>query len=656
MVLRFQNNFTGGEVTPKIYARSNLEPYYNSCAIIENLIIWAYGGLQRRPGTRYVAEVKDSNTKVRLIPMTFKTEQAYMLEFGVGYMRVYMNYGQVQSGGVPYEIVTPYTEADLPNLKFVQSKDVMWIVDGRNVVKKLSRTGHANWTLVDASFTYGPFDAENLTESKTMAASATTTGSITITAAGHTPFVASDVGRLIAIKGATKWGYGTITAYTSATQVTVNATTAFEDTTAHYNWKLGAFHSTNQPKAIGIFAERLWFAGTTSHPETMWSSKTNNWDDFSTTTPVEDTDAITFTIADGKVNAIRWMEQMGEAVVIGTSDGIFRMYSADASKVFSATTLKIHRVQTFGTKNIQGRQIGSTVHMVQSGGRILNEIAYVFSDDSFQAPQMTLLSEHITSQGITEFTFQSRPDQIIWCVRADGELLAMTYMRDQKVTGWHRHTFSGCVESIAVIPSTDEVHDDLYMVVKRTINGTTKRYIEYIEHYDFDTNADWFFVDCGLTYDGTPTTTITGLEHLEGCEVAILTDGARHMRRTVTGGEITLLTPSSKVQVGLPMTAKLQTLRAEVSPQVNAQTKRKSIVAALVDFYESCGGKIGPDLTELDQIFMIPRSGGPEPETGYKEVKFPGNWEMDGQLWVVQDEPLPMNILAIATHFNIGDK
>lgn len=652
---RLQNNFTNGEVTPKIYARSNLDQYYNSCACIENMIIWAYGGLQRRPGSRFVAEIKDSTKKVRLVPFVFRTEQAYLLEFGHLYMRVYKDYGQVLSGGVAYEFVTPYSESDLPNIKFVQSKDVMWIVDGRNVVKKLSRTGHTNWTLVDATFTYGPFDAENLTESKTLQASATS-GSVTVTASGHSPFAASDVGRLIAIKGPTKWGYGTITAYTSATQVTVDVTTNFEDTSAHYNWKLGAFHGTNQPKALGIFAERLWFAGTPSHPETMWSSKTNNWDDFSTTTPVEDTDAITFTIADGRVNAIRWLEQMGEAVLIGTSDGIFRMYSNDSTKVFSATTLKIHRVQTFGTKNIQGKQIGSTIHMVQSGGRIMNEIAYVFSDDSFQAPQMTLLSEHMTREGITEFTYQSRPDQIVWCVRADGELLGFTYMRDQKVTGWHRHTFSGEVESIAVVPSPDEVHDDLFMVVKRTINGSVKRYIEYVEHYDFESNEDWFFVDSGLTYSGSPTTTITGLAHLEGEEVAVLADGALHARRTVTGGQITLLTPASKVQVGLPCTAKMQTLRAEVSPQVNAQTRKKSIFSVLVDFYESCGGKIGPSLDKLDQIFMVPRGTGPEPETGYKEVKYPGGWEMDGQLWVVQDEPLPMNILAVATNFNIGDK
>ena len=655
---RLQNSFTGGEVTPKIYARADLGQFNNSLSVCENFIIWAYGGLQRRPGTRYTVEVKDSSKKVRLIPFVFKTEQAYMLEFGHNYMRIVMNYGQVQSSGTPYEIATPYIESDLPNLKFIQSKDVMWIVDGRNPVKKLSRTGHTAWTLTDATFLYGPFNSENLVDTQKLAPSATTGTGITITATGCTPFTASDVGRLLAIKNGTtaKWGYATITGFTSSSVVTVTVTTDFQTTTADYHWKLGSFYGSNQPKAIGIFSERLWFAGTPTHPETMWSSKTNNWDDFSTTAPVEDTDAITFTIADGKVNAIRWMEQMSDAVVIGTSDGIFRMYPSDASKVFSATTLKIQRMQTFGSKNIQGKQIGTTVHMVQSGGRILNEIAYVFSDDSYQAPQMTLLSEHLTHEGITDFVYQSRPDQIVWAVRADGVLLGFTYMRDQKVTGWHRHTLSGEVEALGVIPSPDETHDDVYMVVKRTINGQTKRYIEYIEHYDFDTNADWFFVDCGLTYSGSPVTTITGLDHLEGKELAVLADGARHAKCTVTGGHITLLKPASKVQVGLPLTATVKTLPVEINPQIMAQTKRKSIYAVMVDFFESCGGKVGPALDKLNQVFMIPREAGPEPETGYKEIKYPGGWELNGQVYVVQDEPLPMNILSIGTLFNLGDK
>ncbi len=154
-------NFTGGELSPKLKGRVDLAKYHNGCQTLENMIVLPYGGAMRRPGTYYVAEVKDSSKKVRLVAFEFSTTQAYVLEFGNLYMRVYKDSGQVMGNGDPYEITTPYTEAQLFELQFVQSADVLFIAHSAHYPRKLERTGDTSWTLSELDITNGPFLPEN---------------------------------------------------------------------------------------------------------------------------------------------------------------------------------------------------------------------------------------------------------------------------------------------------------------------------------------------------------------------------------------------------------------------------------------------------------------------------------------------------------------
>lgn len=713
-----QNSFTVGEVTPRLYARSNLDQYKNALATCDNFYPWSYGGLERRAGTRFVVESKTSSKKSRLIPFIFGTTQAYVLEFGDGYIRVFMNYGQVLSGGTPVEIATPYTENDLANIHFAQSFDKMYIVTGKHKVKVLTRSSHTAWTLADLNL-IGPFRDVN-TSSTTFTASAST-GSVTITSSDPI-FVASDVGRCIAIAGdVTAWagstaytvgklayttvnsvnrvyrcitagtsggtamsstgdvvydgtavweyveeaktsnGYGTITAYTNTTTVTVSTTTDFPITTATKNWMIGAFNSTTQPKAVTIWAGRLWLGGSDDKPQTVWASRTNRYNEFTGTSPALDTDTITFTLDSGQVNAVYWFEIMKDALVIGTSDAIWRLISNDTTKAVSASTIKAERIQTTGSCLIQGKQIGSTIQYVGVSQKILHELAYVWSSDQFESQQMTLLAEHISKVGIKEFAYQARPYQMIWFARNDGKLLSFTYLREQKVTGWATHTLGGggIVESVCVVPSADYSQDDVYMIVKRTINGTTKRYIEYMEKSAIDSSAspsDWFYVDCGLTYSGAAATHITGLNHLEGCTVSVLADGAWQPDCVVASGAITIQTAAVKVQVGLPYTSTVQTLRVDLNPAMSMQGKRKVIHKVVIDFYQSVGGKVGPSLTNMDEIFSVPYYAGPQPTDGWKDINYPGSWELDGHIYITQDKPFPLNIRAIMPQVSASDR
>ena len=169
-------NFTGGELSPRLDGRNDLAKYPTGCKTLENMIIFPHGSAARRSGTQFVAEVKDSTKETRLIPFEFSTTQTYILEFGDQYIRFYKDNGQILSGGSAYEISSPYLEAELFDIKYAQSADVMYICHPNHAVRKLSRTGHTAWTLTEVDFQNGPFMDHNISTT-TLAAGHTSVGS-----------------------------------------------------------------------------------------------------------------------------------------------------------------------------------------------------------------------------------------------------------------------------------------------------------------------------------------------------------------------------------------------------------------------------------------------------------------------------------------------
>jgi hypothetical protein len=208
-------------------------------------------------------------------------------------------------------------------------------------------------------------------------------------------------------------------------------------------------------------------------------------------------------------------------------------------------------------------------------------------------------------------SYQQEPNQIIWCVRQDGQLVGLTYQREQQVVAWHRHIFGGAFstgnavcESVATIPTNDKEYQT-WVIIKRTINGVTRRYVEYINQFDFTEtdNTTFNFLDSQLAYSGSATTTITGLDHLEGQTVSVLADGSTHPDKTVSGGSITLSRSSTKVKVGLPYTSLLQTMRIDAGSQNGtSQAKTKRIYNITVRLYESIGVEVGPNLNNMEAI------------------------------------------------------
>jgi hypothetical protein len=658
------SNFTAGELSPRLDGRNDLAKYSAGCATVENMVIYPHGAAARRPGTTFIAEVKSSAAKTRIIPFEFSTTQTYILELGNQYIRFYRDNGQILSGGSPYEISTPYLTAELFDIKFAQSADVMYITHPNHKTRKLSRTGHTSWTLSEVDFTNGPYLDTN-TSTTTFTTSAHTVGTgRTLTASAitginnDTGFQTTDVGRLVRFRD----GYGEITARADTLNVTIEILVDMGSTSASTDWNLGAFSdTTGHPSCVSFFEQRLVFAATLSQPQTVFFSKSGDYENMDANIggTVADDDAIIYTIASNQVNAIRFMAA-GRTLIIGTAGGEFTVSGGGDNDAVTPTNILIKKQSNHGAANIDAVAVANATLFVQRAKRKIRELAYNFDVDGYIAPDLTILAEHVTDGGIVEMAYQEEPLAIIWCVRNDGELVALTYQREQQVVAWHRHVFGGAFgsgnavcESVAVIPTEDSEYE-LYMIIKRTINGATKRYVEYLNTFDFDEtdNTSFNFLDSQLSYSGSPATTISGLSHLEGLTVSILADGATHPDKTVSSGSITLDRSASDVKIGLGYTSLLKTMRIDAGAQNGtSQAKTKRIYEVTARLYESVGVEIGPDLDNMERVpfrkSSDPMDQGIPPFTGDKEVEFRGNYDTDGFMIVRQTQPLPLTILSL---------
>ena len=668
-------NFTGGELSPRLDGRNDLQKYPTGCKTLENMIVFPHGSAARRSGTQFVAEVKDSSKETRLIPFEFSTTQTYMLEFGDQYIRFYKDNGQILSGGSPYEISSPYLEAELFDIKFAQSADTMYICHPNHAPKKLTRSGHTNWTLVDDVIINGPFMDHNIETTtanpshKSVGQTTTVTFSSTTGINANQGFLSTDVGRLVHIQD----GHFKITSVTSTTVVvgTVIVDLGISSSTTT-DFALGAFSdTTGYPSCVTFFEQRLVFAATLSQPQTIFFSKSGDYENFDDNYhgTVADDDAIIYTIASNQVNAIRFMTAT-RTLIIGTAGGEFAVTGGATSSgvAITPTNIAINKQSNHGAANVDGISVGNATLFLQRAKRKIRELAYNFDVDGYVAPDLTILSEHITESGITQMAYQEEPNSIVWCVRTDGELLGLTYQREQQVIAWHRHIFGGAFssgnavcESVEVLP-TDDSEYQIWVIVKRTINGVTKRYIEYLHNLDFDETDDtsFNFLDSQLEYDGSPATTISGLDHLEGETVSVLADGATHPDKTVSSGSITLDRSASKVKVGLSYTSLLQTMRIDAGSQNGtSQSKTKRIYEITARLYESIGVEIGPDLNNMERIPFRSSANamdsGINVFTGDKEIEFRGNYETDGFIFVRQTQPLPLTILSLYPKLQTND-
>jgi len=680
-----QNNFNAGEWSPLTYGRSDVGKYTNALATCLNYIPTTQGGLTRRPGTKYVANTK-SNGVVRLIQFEFSITQAYILEFGDLYVRFYTLGGQLLSGATPYEIATPYTLADLPDLSFTQSADVLYIAHRNYKPRKLSRLGPTNWTLTTIAFGDGPYFSLNTT--LTTLTPSGTSGSITVTASsttginGGVGFVANDVGRYIRFEHGGSVGWGTITAVTSSTVVTYS-TGGISSTTATTLWRLGSWYgvegssaTARYPGAVTFNQDRLTFASTWVDPNRIDASNSGDYEYFAPTRAdrtVIDSNALAFALNASKVNAINWLISDEWGLLAGTASSEWVVAASTTQVALTPTNVNAKQVTNYGGTNVPPVRIGKSTLFVQRTKRKIREMTYQFTLGTFQAPDISLVSEHLTKSGIKQMAVQQAPHATVWLVTNDGVLVGIIYDKDQDVVGWHRHQLGGfsdaaqtlppVVESIGVIPNTNIDRDDLWVVVQRNINGATVRTVELMQKFweDGDTLPDAYFVDCGATYSGAATNTITGLTWLVGQTVSVLADGAVHPNCLVSaGGAITLQRNVTKAQIGLGYNSTGKTMRIEAGGADGpAQGKLKRIHRSIFRFFQSVGLSVqATNGSSYPQPWRTSADLMDNPValyTGDKRWSWEGSYELEGQVSWTQSDPLPSNVLMVSAQLDTQD-
>ncbi len=592
----------------------------------------------------------------------------------------------------PMEIKTPYAEADLYEIEGPQSADILYMFHGSYPTYRLERRGNTTWSLIEVPWQDGPWLAENTTAT-TMTATAATGLNITVTASsivgvnGGVGFKSTDVGRSIRISdnATVNWGWGVIASVTSTTAVKVDIERTFVVTTAETKWRLGSWSgTTGYPSAGAFFEQRLYAAGTTDQPQTFWASQTGDFEnhapDSDPTTgtwdeTVEDDDGLDFTISADNVNAIRWMSAGEDTLSIGTTGG--EWIPSSTGSVITPSDITVRRQTTHGSAQIAPVRVDNIVLFAQRAKRKIREFGFTFETDGYQAFDMTRLAQHVTQSGIVEMDHAEEPDSQVWVVRGDGQVPAMTFRRQEDVVGWARHIVGGAfstgnavVESVTVIPGANgggqthdsSARDEVWMQVKRTINSVTTRHVEFIERdYDSDQDTeDAFYVDSGLTYDSTSTSTITGLDHLEGATVKVWADGALQADKTVASGSITLDIAASVVQVGLGYTHLLKSLKisdGNASGTAVGRTKRYNRITFIVLYSHTIEYKVGSSASYIKNDFRDvsdPMDAGTPLYTGELSVEVEGNWETDPRVWISSDDPCPFTLLAIAPELKVN--
>lgn len=470
------------------------------------------------------------------------------------------------------------------------------------------------------------------------------------------------------------YGYVQITGYTSPTQVTATVIDTLpsgvvSSANKTFRWAFGSFSAdAGYPSCVTFFRERLTFA----KGQKIYFSVSGDFENFAATDDsnlVTADRAIQVTISSDQVNEIQWLSST-QALIVGTTGGEYACAENSTADAFAPGNVKIEQQTSNGSRPVAPVRVGYSTLSIQRSGRKLIDTSYNFQQNGYIGTDLTVLSEHVTKTGVVQIAWHREPYVALWLVRADGELLGFTYNKEQDVVGWHRHIIGGAyngshavVESVAVIPAPDGGRDDLWMIVKRTINGQTKRFVEYLnaEYQTGEDQADAFYVDCGGTYSGTATTTLTGLGYLEGQTVQVLVNGAAHPDRVVTGGQISLQVAATKAQVGLPYVSTLKTTRIEAGAvDGTSQGKTKRITRAIIRFLNTLGAKAGPDTNTLDVLqFRTPEdlmSAAVPLFTGDKELQWPGSYDFDGYVTVVQDQPLPMTVIAIVAQLMTFDR
>lgn len=406
------------------------------------------------------------------------------------------------------------------------------------------------------------------------------------------------------------------------------------------------------PGAVAYFEQRRIFAGSNQKPQTVWMTRTGTESDLSYTIPSKADNRIRFTIAAQEASKIIHLIPLSQLVAL-TNSTEYRISAGGGGSGLAPDAIDAKVQANIGASMVQPVVVNSTMVYAAARGSHVRELGYNWQASGFSTGDISIRSEHFFENNpVKDMALAKAPDSIIWCAMSDGSLLGCTYLPEQNICGWHRHDFTnGAVESVTTVVEGQE--DIVYLCMRRVINGSVVRYIERM-HERFCSSLDnAYHVDCGGTYVGAETREVSGLSWLEGQKVSIFANGCVLPQQVVTNGKVKLSQPSTKVFIGLPITADFQTLPTAV--QLNDGSygigHSKNINDAFIRVVKSSGVFVGPDfehLVEVKQRTSEPY--GSPPSWMNKEISVMTycQWNDSGQICVRQVDPLPLTIVSVA--------
>lgn len=666
-VLQSQLSFAAGEVSKALWARGDLAKRGIAVRRAENLAVMLEGGLTRIPGTRYVAPLKNEAQAVEFIPFRYSKTDAYMIALNGGAFRFYLNGGVVLDGGVPYEVSAPWNDVDMPNLRWQNVADTLFFVCPGYQPQRLKREGPTSWTLTPYVPDKPALEPQNLDTGRLLNCSVTT-GSGTLTAnfslfvAGHVGTIwrldesslalvalwkpnetvlAGDLrrwqGRTYQVSGSggdtgpnppthldgsessgagnVSWsylhsGYGLvlITAYASASSVSCTVVggplPSSIPALSTYRWFEPAWSSVRGwPECIAYVDQRLVFA----RADTLWSTRPNDFYDFEIDETSQSGLVARLSAPEGELPRIEWLSASG-VIVAGCSGAEWIIRGPSPFDALTIQNIRPLQQSTEGSCSHRPATVGGGVVFLGTDRRSAFFCQFSSLADELDVDMVTKFARHMLAGRARGLVYQRNPHRLVWFWCDDGSLRALTFRPKEDTLGWTRRPFvNGFVESAAVIPGEQGEVDELWLALRRTVNGATRRYIEVQQRFfepadpDAPVATGAWFLDCALPLvSAAPVTVISGLGHLEGQVVGVFADGAVQPDRTVSGGAITLDQPASSVVVGLPIAWRAGLLPFDADTLKTLAKQGRNIVLDVVD---SAGGHVrvnGGDREMLD--------------------------------------------------------
>lgn len=698
---RSQYSFAAGEVEPGLWGREDMTFSDKALSHIENAFIRKTGGFQKRTGTGWVGDAASHTTKSRLLGFDYGLDQAYAIEMAHEVIRFIRGGAVLEDGGSPYSISSPYTSDQLADIGFASARDVMYLNHRSVVPKRLVRSGDVNWAISDTPFapteeaptvnsvvfnstdsgsgsasvgsTYVCTVVNDLTGEESLGAnpflstggSGTQTGTVTITFDS-----APDTDKRYRVykdAKSQKGIYGFIGETAKATFIDTGFSPVITDVPPSDRQPFAT--SGNYPECVSFHQQRLVFASTDNAPDLIEFSRSALFANFTLSRPSKATDSMALSINDDQAQRVRHLISL-RGLLVMTTAGLWVLEGTGDNRILVPGEVSNDpQIKRRGASNVKPVVIGKAGIYTVRDRRTVRDVGYSFADEGYVGVELSAPSFHLfESARIVDMAYAEHPHSVIWFILDDGSAVTLTYMREHEVFGWCRQTTLGSFESVTVLEENDGSFSAPYFVVKRTIGGVLRRFIERMHERDVSTMQSGIFMDCSLSYSGDPVSTVVAPHLASQDGLVALADGSVLTDLTADGsGNVALSdgsTEYSEVHLGLPFSTTVRTLPFSATTSAGSGAAKRKVASEVavrvhrtLTFKARCYTADAYATLPPYQEFIphLPQFYGGQlvRHSGIARVPLSGTWDEDGMIELVSDQPINFECYTMHAKYEV---